>query len=117
MKTSKSYFNRFKKEFLRWQQLLGLTQYSVKFFHEKLDGAYAQVEVREKGKVADVFLATDLDRRSAEVDSGPESHAKHEVIHLLLHRLVWLGQARYIETTDLEEEWEAIVVRLEKVLK
>jgi len=28
-----------------------------------------------------------------------------------------LGASRYIETTDLNEEWEAIVVRLEKVLK
>jgi len=117
MKISKAYFNRFKKEFLRWQHLLGLTQYSIAFFHEYFDNEYAHIVIREDGKMADVFLTTKLIGRSLQADTGPESHAKHEAIHLLLHRLHWLGASRYIETTDLNEEWEAIVVRLEKVLK
>jgi hypothetical protein len=115
MKISKAYFNRFKKEFLRWQQKLGLTQYGIAFFQEKLDH-YAEIIINEKGKNADVFLTTELKGRSLQHDQGPESHAKHEAIHLLLHRLVWLGASRYIETSDMEEEWEAVVVRLEKVL-
>jgi hypothetical protein len=118
MRTSKAYFNRFKKEFLRWQKELGLTQYSIAFYHEKLEkGEYAKISINENGKTADVFLNTELDGRTLEADEGPESNAKHEAIHLLLNRLCWLGDSRYIESSAITEEWEALVVRLEKVLK
>ena len=117
MKISKAYFNRFKKAFLGWQRKLGLTQYDVMFFHEPLEKKkIAKIVVNELGKVADVFLTTELNGRDVEVDDGPEARAKHEVLHLLLYRLVWLGGARYIENDDLKEEWEALVRKLEKVL-
>lgn len=115
-KISQAYFNRFKKSFVEWQERLGLTQYSVAFFHEKLGNVYAQIKVDEMAKVADVFLNTEIGVRSFEADEGAEANAKHEALHLLTHRFHWLGRARYIATTDLEEECEAIVVRLEKVL-
>lgn len=117
MKTSKAYYERFKKEFLRWQQLLGLTQYRIDFFHEDLDGNYAEINANELTKAVRISLNTKISSDNAKADTGPESHARHEAIHLLLHRLMWLGQCRYIESTDLNEEWEAIVVRLEKVLE
>ena len=117
MKTSKAYFEKFIAEFLRWRDLFGLTQYRVDFFHEKLDGNYAEISASEMEKAVRISLTTEISKDSAKVDDGPEKHAKHEAIHLLLHRLRWLGDCRYIESTDLNEEWEAIVVRLEKVLK
>jgi hypothetical protein len=117
MKTSKKYFERFKAEFLRWQKELGLTQYRIDFFHEKLDCLYAAMTVWEKEKAARVSLATEISKDSAKIDPGPEEHARHEVLHLLIHRLSWLGGCRYITDDDLHEESEAIVVRLEKVLK
>jgi len=116
MNVSKAYFNRFKKSFLEWQQKLGLTQYRISFFHERLEGNYASVTIDELGKHAKVSLTTKLSGRDLKVDEGPEAHGKHEAIHLLLYRLVWLGGARYIENNDLQEEWEACVVRLEKLL-
>jgi len=118
MKTSKKYFERFKTAFLFWQKELGLTQYRVIFYHQLLkyeeETYFAQLVVGEKNKLAQVSLTTNI--KDPKNDDGPESHAKHEAIHLLLHRLRWLGGCRYIESTDLDEEWEAIVVRLEKVL-
>lgn len=116
MKVSKAYFNKFKKSFLEWQQKLGLTQYAVNFFFEPLEGKYARIDVNEMGKLATVYLGTEMSRRDIEVDLGPEALGKHEAIHLLLYRLVWLGSTRYIECDDLKEEWEANVVRLEKLL-
>ena len=121
MKTSKAYFNRFKKEFLRWQRLLGLTQYRIDFFHESLrqaDGTtyYAQAEIFESDKFVKVTLTTQI--KDSSIDTGPESHARHEAIHLLIHRLTWLAESRFNLTSgDIDEEAEAIVVRLEKVLK
>ena len=117
MKTSRAYFEKFKTEFLHWQKELGLMQYRIDFFHEKLDRNYSEIYVRELEKAARVSLSTEINKDSAKIDKGPEIHAKHEAIHLLLHRLMFLGGCRYIETTDLNEEWESIVVRLDKVLK
>ncbi|HUS74301.1 MAG TPA: hypothetical protein VMY06_14670 [Sedimentisphaerales bacterium] len=117
MKTSKAYFEKFKAEFLKWQKELGLTQYRIDFFHENLEDSFAQVTVNELGKVACVKLCTKLSKDDVKCDRGPESNARHEVLHLLTNRLRWLGSCRYIETADLDEEWEAVVVRLEKVLK
>lgn len=117
MKTSKAYYNRFKTEFLRWQQLLGLTQYRIDFFQEKLKDSYAQIIVHELGKAARVSVNAELNGDDIKGDTGPESHARHEALHLLTNRLKWLGSCRCIDPTDLEEEWEAVVVRLDKVLK
>jgi len=114
MKTSKAYYERFKAEFIRWQQLLGLTQYRIVFSHENLPDDCARIRIGQMEKVAQVILSTKLPGTECE---GPESHAKHEAIHLLESRLAWLGACRYIEKSDLDEECEAIVVRLEKVLK
>ena len=115
MKTSKAYFEKFKAEFLKWQKELGLMQYRVVFYHKPLDDDYASITILESGKLASIILNTII--KEPKNDPGPEAHARHEVLHLLLSRLSWLGECRYIETCDLEEEEEAIVVRLEKVLK
>lgn len=115
-KISKAYFKRFCDSFKEWQAKFGLTQYDV-FFHQKyLKDSYAEVTIKELAKVVSVTLMTELEGKYIDVDPGPESHAKHEALHLLLHRLVWLGQSRYLENNDLDEEWEAIVRRLEKIL-
>jgi len=114
MKTSKKYFERFKAEFLKWQKELGLMQYRIDFSHEKLEDYFASVIVNELDKTAYVILATELDD---DTDGGAEDHGKHEAIHLLTNRLRYLGGCRYVNGSDLDEEWEAITRRLEKVLK
>ena len=114
-KTSRAFFERFKESFIEWQHKLGLTQYEIVFHLGVMDDAYvAQVKVREMDKVADVCLAKKLSQM--DYAGGAEPLAKHEAIHLLLHRMKWLGEARYIENNDLQEEWESLVRRLEKVL-
>lgn len=113
MKIPKSDFIRFKKEFLRWQQLLGLTCYRACFEQKDMPGDYARINVDEQGQVALVSLCTESDPAYG----GPEQHAKHEALHLLTHRLAWLAQRRYVTEDEISREWEALVRRLEKVLK
>jgi hypothetical protein len=120
MKVSKQYFERFKKECLRLQHELGLTQYRLDFYQKKLkdrDGTtyYAQANIFENDKIAEIFLTMEI--KNPEIDEGPESHARHEMTHLLIHRLQWLAKSRFIERSDVDEEVEAIVIRLDKVLK
>lgn len=115
-KTSKAHFERFKAAFIEWQHKLGLTHYRASYVHKYHPENYAEITVQQLGKCATVLLTTELTGVSADSKLTPEEHAKHEAIHLLLSRLTWLGQARYIERDDLAEEEEAIVCRLEKVL-
>ncbi len=116
-KPNRAYFKRFKDSFLQWQTKFGLTEYRVYFLQEHLDGAYAQLRTNIEGKLAHVVLSTEWDEKCTLLDDGPEEHAKHEVIHLLLARLVWLADHRYIGSGDADEEDEAIVGRLARVLK
>ena len=115
MRVTQKYFEDFKKEFTKWQQKFGLTQYEVHFHRNTEKNFAAQIEVNEMAKMAEVGLAKSMSRD--DITDGPECQAKHEAIHLLLHRMKWLGQTRYIESQDLQEEWEASVRRLEKVLE
>lgn len=114
MKTSKAYFNRFKKEFLRWQTLLGLTQYRACFHIRKLNDLYAEIEINEEGKIACIAIDSELNIKD---NIGPEGNARHELLHLLTHKLVYLCKCRYVRYEEIQNEWESIVVRLEKVLK
>jgi hypothetical protein len=117
MKTSKAYFNRFKCEFLRMQRLLGLTQYRAYFQHKKLNGSWATLYVQEQSKVATVTLNLELKSDDKAFDDGAESHARHEALHLLFHRLCFLGQERWTGSDEITDEAEAVVVRLENFLE
>ena len=108
-------FDDFKKGFTELQHRLGLTQYEVYFKQEHLSKDQAQIVIVEMEKSATVFL-TDEIKQDDHKFLKPLECGKHECIHLLLHRMKWLGEQRYIETNDLDEEWEALVRRLEKVL-
>ena len=116
MTTTKKEFETFKQEFIRWQNTFGLTQYRVCFEHRFLSDAYAIIDINEPGKLATVVMCNKVTLDDKAGWKGPEIHAKHEAIHLLLHRLYWLGTTRCINCGDLEEEWESLVRRLEKVL-
>ncbi len=115
-KTSKAEFNRFKKEFLRWTGILGLQGYKIYFYHEPLNESYAEISINEPGRVADVYFASELSNNGRKMSPGPESHGKHEAIHLFLHRLGYLGEQRFTASDEIHHEAEKLVTVLEKVL-
>ena len=115
MKVPKRDFVAFKNEFLLWQGRFGLTQYEIYFKFETLKKNQGEIVITEMGKSVTVFLTNEIEKNNYE-HFNPKDIGKHECIHLLLHRMKWLGEQRYIETNDLDEEWEALVRRIEKVL-
>lgn len=115
-KTSKAEFNRFKKAFVEWQEKLNLRQYQIYFLHKPLEGSYAETKVAESGKTACVSYSSEMDKLDYELSAGPESDAKHEAIHLLLHRIGWLGEQRWTASDEIHDEAEKLVVILVKVL-
>jgi hypothetical protein len=115
MQTTKKDFKRFRDEFNRWVQILGLNDYKIYFDHRRLDDVFANIVIDERGKVATVTMTKELSPVNAEV-FFPEEHAKHEAIHLLLNKLFWLGTCRYVRDAELQDEWERLVRVLEKAL-
>lgn len=116
MKIPKSHFERFKKAFTKLQTELGLMQYRITFEHKKLDRAFAKLYSDQKSKSAIAILNTEIDDDTIDEYGTPEESAVHEVIHLLLSRLVWLGESRYLFDNEIDEEDESIVRRLERLL-
>ena len=115
-KTSKAEFNRFKKEFLRWMEILGLKGYMLYFYHKDLDGCYAEIEINESGAVAQVSYALEISVSDLLGGVTPENNAKHEALHLLLHKLCYLGAERWTGSSEIRNEAEKVVCVLEKTL-
>ncbi len=118
LKISREYFETFKESFLYWQKELGLMQYQIQFEQQILNHQYARISVREDVKFALVICnAKHTSQQAADADDGPEDNAKHEACHLLIARLEWLGNLRYIREEEIYDEDEAVVIRLARVLK
>jgi hypothetical protein len=115
MKLSNKHLEEFKEEFTKWQEALGLVEYKAYFQLKSTPDAYATISVDEEGKVCMVTLGKDIDKGDADGFNIHE-HAKHECCHLLLHRIVWLAQQRYIREGEIGDEWERVTRILERVL-
>jgi hypothetical protein len=113
MKTTKKQFEEFKKEFRYWQQKLNCNDYKIYFFHKRLSSAYADIYIDESNKVATVDYSSFLGKDSVKEDPGPQFHAKHEAIHLLLYKLIYFTKGT---NKQIIREWESVVRVLEKVL-
>ncbi len=105
-------FTLFKKEFTRYQKLLGMNGWEIYFKHEP----------GVRGSFADTFLdfanLTATVRLNSELDDGDKPFkdikgtAKHEALHILIARLE--GEARYRFATDeaIKEATEELVHKL-----
>lgn len=115
MKTTKKDFETFQAEFMRWVDKLGLKRYKIWFYHRDTKGAYASIKVYESGKGAAVYFSRHLHKDDS-VGHSPKDSAKHEAIHLLLHRIQHLGECRYLFDNELQDEAESLVRILEQNL-
>ena len=112
--TTKAMFNRFKKEFNRLIPILGINGYKFYFFHQTLEHSYAEVQINLKGYFVNVYYSVEVE--DDDPDVTPEENAKHEAIHVLLSRLGYLGEERYIGSSEIDDEQERLVRVLEKII-
>ena len=114
-KTTASQFREFKRGFSELQERLGLTQYDVRFELKILKDNFAEIAVHQTGKIAIALLNAEVSVEDIP-HFQPYQLGQHEAIHLLMSRLTWLGGARHIDHGDIQEEEEAVVIRIEKGL-
>lgn len=107
MRTTAKDFARFKDEFRRWQKLLGLTDWRMRFHHEPLDNnAAACVTPDCQARVSGVYLGFTIDHDVAEA-------ARHEALELLLADLGWLPSQRYVREEEVNVARHMVIRRLE----
>jgi len=114
MKTTESDFDRFKHECIRLQKEWGLLEYALYFSHNTPSDAYATCAVDEEGCTARLSLTEEFTTPDPPMI---EMLAKHEMLHLLVSRLEWVGSCRWVNDSEMEAEVERLVVKLEKLLR
>ena len=113
MKTTVADFDRFKHTCLRLQQEWGLIDYTLYFTHGTPSDALATCNVDEEGCVARLSYT----KKVLMEDAPPiEVIAKHEMLHLLISRVQYVGSCRWAADDELDNECERLVVKLEKIL-
>lgn len=116
LKTTKSDFTAFKKEFWRCYHLLGLTGWDVSFIWKSLETSFAQVEYVSSTCVATVFLCRGEVKETFNRERVTSS-ARHEAVHLLLARYDHIASARFTSPEELNQANEEIAVKLTRLLK
>ena len=104
-------FKLFQKEFKKWQEKFGLMGYTIYFKHEPLDGAFADIEIRQGEMVASVRLSNKLTDKN-KLYRDIKMDAKHEAIHLLVGRLSENAGYRYSSKAEIYEATEELVNKL-----
>jgi hypothetical protein len=110
MKTTRAQFETFKRQFGQWQRNLGLTEWRIRFLHERTDSDVAAcVEAHCESRIAVVVLGLVCDCPMEEV-------ARHEALELLLSVFEDVARARYIRPDDVVQARHAVIRRLENLL-
>ena len=116
VKITEEDFEVFKKECLRWIDILGLKGYSFHFTHKKEEKQnYATIKTWTIPRVVTVNLATEVPKDLYSADEIKLA-AFHEIYEVFLSRLVWLANSRCTSEWELDEETHKIVHTMEKVL-
>lgn len=111
--TTEEHFEIFKAECEKWLTFFGLKGWSVIFLHEKLGGEYrASCSVDIAGRIATIRLAIDYSWVPVTCHDVRQS-AFHEVCELLLYRLRYIGECRYLQPEEIPEEVHNIIRILE----
>ena len=110
LKAAERAFNKYKKKF-------GLVEYTCYFEEKEMEeeDTFAGITVFEEAYVAHITLNTNLSE-DAEKLYNAERIGKHEAIHLLVHRLTWLGVSRETSIEALWQEDERLTMLLEKII-
>lgn len=122
MKTTKKDFNLFCKECLRWQEILGLSGFELRFVHGNAmsDKIYGNCMVDVTARTALIRLCKDWpEAKSFGIhlcDQEIRLTAFHEICHVWLDLLSSCARARYIYAHEIEEAEHDIIRTLEKVL-
>jgi len=117
MKATKKHLELYKKEVLKWMTRFKIGGWDVNFdFDEENDGV-ANTTWNLEGRVCAFRIARDWEKDPLTNKTIKET-ALHEVLHLILARIMSLSTARYMRKTELiEAQEEATNTLMNYILK
>jgi len=116
MKEQQKRFKAVKRAFNKYVKKFGLLEYTCYFEQTEMEeDTFASITVYEEAYVAHVAINTNLSE-DAERLYDADLIGKHEAIHLLVHRLTWLGVSRNTSEDALWLEDERLTKLLEKII-
>ena len=115
-KTTELHFAIFSEAVYKWQQTLGLLDWSIYLAHEADSEGYGSCTPNNTGRVATITLNTEWDDMRPITPGSLDTVALHEMLHLLLADLTWLIECRYLTESDIMPAEHAAIRRLEKAL-
>ena len=116
MKVPLKDFEIFKKECARLQKEWGLSGWEIYYKFTPLKGNMAETEANLEGRKATISLNSELPDEVKKM-RNPIHSAKHEMIHLLLWRVMACGYSRWMSYSEIKEAEEEAVIQLLKIIK
>ena len=95
---------------------MGLNGYDLNFVFTELDGYWAEIDYDVEARGATLYLTTKRETPYEPDDDWVENTARHEMIHLLLAKLVAMAKSRYVLQCEIDLEDESIARTLAKLL-
>lgn len=120
MKTNKKDFEVFRKECRRLIDKWELNGWSVRFEHKKIGDREAAMHRDGSSHNATIALNTELEWGTFKEEKRKVEYlkelAKHETLHLLLGRLSYCGECRWVTDNEYDEAEEELVRKLIKII-
>ena len=116
VKTTRADFEVFKDAVITWQKSLGLTDWTIYFNHDRLDGEFARTNWTAEDSIAVITLSTNWDKLRPKTDDQIRQLALHELLHVLLAPFCAEAENRYATQKQLNTVEHSIIRRLETVL-
>jgi len=122
MKTTKKDFELFKAETERLMKEWELNNWHPAWKHEELANANAVTKTDGDSYNVTFFFSTNIDfdkfiLRQSKKEDFIKRLAKHEVIHLLLGRVMHCADARWCTDSEMNEAEEELVRKLEVIIR
>jgi hypothetical protein len=120
MVTNKKHFDIFHKECQRLQKEWHLNGWNIRYEHKKFENVNAQMIKNGNCYNATMALSTfiDCDEFTDKQNTVKfiKDLAKHEMIHLLLGRVIHCAEARWCTDSELVEAEEELVRKLIQII-
>jgi hypothetical protein len=121
MRLTKENYEFFKIRCAHWVKFWGISEWKIAYrFNEELaeEGNYAQITSSHRGRIATISIAAEMPDHVNEsnIEQIIDSSAFHEISHLLLHELQFLGGCRWVQENELEVAGESLVRRMENAI-
>jgi len=118
IETSKKNFEHFKKECKKWIDIFELNNWSVHYSTLKNTGSYGACFANISAYMVTLSFCEKWEDNVFKLTKENISHiALHEVLHLLLARVVEYGDSRYVTESELIEAGEELVNKLTHFLE